>query len=86
MLIHASTHNAPDLKKACMEFIVSNTAAVKQSEGWGKLKETQMYRDLWMELLENIAEKHSAVNTAVMSDTHAPQLKASGQEGQKSAF
>ena len=74
-LIHASAHNAPDLKKACMEFIVSNTAAVKQSEGWGKLKETQMYRDLWVELLENIVEKHSTVNTAVMSDTHAPQLK-----------
>ena len=64
MLIHAAAHNAPDLKKACMEFIVSNTAAVRQSEGWGKLKETQAYRDLWMELLENIAEKHSTVNTA----------------------
>ena len=57
MLIYAASHNAPDLKKACMEFIVSNTAAVRQSEGWGKLKETQMYRDLWVELLERIAEK-----------------------------
>ena len=67
MLIHAAAHNAPDLKKACMEFIVSNTASVRQSEWWGKLKETQAYRDLWMELLENIAEKHSTANTTGMS-------------------
>ena len=66
MLIDAEAHNAPDLKKACMEFIVSNTATVRQSEGWSKLKETQMYRDLWMELLENIAEKHSVANSAGM--------------------
>ena len=55
ILICAATHNAPDLKKACMEFISSNTVSVRQSEWWGKLKETQIYRDLWMELLEFIA-------------------------------
>ena len=66
MLIHAAAHNAPDLKKACMEFIVSNTVSVRQSEWWGKLKETQAYRDLWMELLENIAEKHSMTHTVNM--------------------
>ena len=63
MLIHAAAHNAPDLKKASMDFIVSNTAAVKQSEGWSKLKQTQIHRDLWMELLENIAERHSIANS-----------------------
>ena len=57
LLIHAVTHSAPDLKKACIEFITLNTASVRQSEWWGKLKEAQMYRDLWVELLENIAEK-----------------------------
>jgi hypothetical protein len=58
MLIHAADHNAPDLKKACTEFIVHNTAAVRQSEGWGKLREDQTHRELWVELLENIAENH----------------------------
>ena len=58
MLIHAVDHNAPDLKKACIEFIVHNTAAVRRSDGWGKLRVDQNHRDLWMELLENIAESH----------------------------
>ena len=57
-LIHASAHNAPYLKKACIEFVVHNTAAVRQSEGWDKLKKDQTHRDLWVELLENIAENH----------------------------
>ena len=57
-LIHASDYNAPDLKKACIEFVVHNTAAVRQSEGWDKLKKDQLHRDLWVELLENIAENH----------------------------
>ena len=52
MLMYASTHNASDLKKSCMEFIASNIASVKQNEWWGKLKENQMYRELWVELLE----------------------------------
>jgi hypothetical protein len=56
MFIHAADHNAPDLKKACTEFIVHNTAAVKQSEGWGKLREDQTHRELWVELLENNVE------------------------------
>ena len=34
VLIHADAHNTVDLKKACMEFILSNIAPVKQSEGW----------------------------------------------------
>ena len=59
-LMYASVHNASDLKKACMEFIVSNIASVKQSEWWSKLKEEQLYRELWVELLEYIvSEKHS---------------------------
>ena len=69
MLIHATAHNAPELKKASMDFIVSNTAAVRQSEGWDKLKQTQIHRDLWMELLENIAERHSTANSTGTSDT-----------------
>ena len=56
MLIHAASHNAPDLKKACIQFIVYNTAAVRQSESWGKLKKDQTHHDLWVELLENIVE------------------------------
>lgn len=58
MLIHATDNNAPDLKKACMEFIVSNIDAVRQSEGWDKLKKDQTHHDLWVELLENIVEDH----------------------------
>ena len=75
MLIHGAAHNAPDLKKATMDFIVTNTAAVRQSEGWGKLKQTQIHRDLWMELLESIAERHSTANSTGTSGTRAPQLK-----------
>jgi hypothetical protein len=52
MLMYASVNNASDLKKACMEFIASNIASVKESEWWSKLKEKQMYRELWVELLE----------------------------------
>ena len=58
MLIHAASHNAPDLKQACIEFIVYNTAAVRESEGWGKLKKDQTRHDLWVEVLEDIAENH----------------------------
>ena len=43
VLIHADAHNAVDLKKACMDFILSNIASVKQSEGWGKLKEEKVH-------------------------------------------
>jgi hypothetical protein len=77
VLILAAAHNAPDLKKASMDFIVSNTAAVKQSEGWGKLKQTQTHRDLWMDLLENIAERHSTANSTGIPNTRAPQLPGS---------
>ena len=52
MLMYASAHNASDLKKSCMELIASNIASVKQNEWWGKLKEKQMYHELWVELLE----------------------------------
>ena len=62
VLIHADTHNAFDLKKESMDFIFSNITSVKLSEGWDKLKEEAMHRDLWMELLESIAEKHSTAN------------------------
>ena len=68
-LIHADAHNTVDLKKACMEFILSNIAPVKQSEGWSKLKKEAMHRDLWVELLESIAEKHFAASTTVSAPT-----------------
>jgi hypothetical protein len=60
ILIHAETYNALDLKKACMNYIVSNTQTVRNSEGWSKLKskETEIHRKLWMELVEAIAEIH----------------------------
>ena len=58
-LIYAADHNATDLKKACMEFVLYNTSTVRQSEGWGKLKKDQTHRDLWIELLEKIAENHN---------------------------
>ena len=68
VLIHADAHNAVDLKKVCMDFILSNIASVKQSEGWGKLKEEKVHRDLCVELLESIAEKHATANTTVISE------------------
>ena len=60
ILVHAETYNAQDLRKACMNYIVSNTHTVRKSEGWSKLKskETEIYRKLWMELVEAIAEIH----------------------------
>jgi hypothetical protein len=60
ILIHAETYNSPDLRKACMNYIVSNTQTVRKSEGWSKLKskETEIHRKLWMELVEVIAEIH----------------------------
>ena len=69
VLIHADAHNTVDLKKACMEFILSNIAPVKQSEGWSKLKKEAMHRDLWVELLESIAEKHFAASTTISAHT-----------------
>ena len=60
ILVHAETYNALDLRKACMNYIVSNTQTVRKSKGWSKLKskETEIYRKLWMELVEAIAEIH----------------------------
>ena len=60
ILVHAETYNAWDLRKACMNYIVSNTQTVRKSEGWSKLKskETEIHRKLWMELVEAIAEIH----------------------------
>lgn len=60
ILVHAETHNARDLRKACMNYIISNTQTVRKSEGWSKLKskETEIYCKLWMELVEAIAEIH----------------------------
>ena len=59
MLIHAVDHNAPDLKKAYyIEVVIHNTAAVRQSEGWGKLEKDQTHHDPRVELLESITESH----------------------------
>ena len=57
LLITANAHNALDLKKVCMDYISSNVVSVKKSEGWRKLKERQDYRDLWVEVLEKVAER-----------------------------
>jgi hypothetical protein len=59
----------PNIKKKCMDFILSNIVSVKQSEGWSKLKKEAMHRDLWVELLESVAEKHFAANTVVSAHT-----------------
>ena len=56
MLIYAVDHNAPNLKKTCIEFVVHNAPAVKHSEGWDKLQADQTHHDVWVELLENIVE------------------------------
>ncbi len=80
VFIHADAHNALDLKKAAMDFILSNTASVKQSEWWGKLKEDEMYHDLWVELLEySIAEKHStlSIRTYTYSDKQGQEQEPS---------
>ena len=69
VLIHTDAHNTINLKKACMEFILLNIASVKQSEGWSKLKKEAMHRDLWVELLESITEKHFAASTTVSAPT-----------------
>ena len=79
-LICAAAHDAPDLKKACMEFIASNTASVKQSEWWGKLKTQQVYRDLWVELLEYnnnimVSEKPSTSNATCSTHSGHNQLR-----------
>ncbi len=60
ILIHAETYNARDLRKVCMNYIISNTQRVRKSEGWNKLKskKTEIYHKLWMELVEAIAEIH----------------------------
>ena len=60
ILIHAETYNAQDLRKACKNYIISNTQTVHKSEGWSKLKskETDIYCKLRMELVEAIAEIH----------------------------
>ena len=60
ILIHAETYNAQDLRKVCMNYIISNTQRVRESEGWNKLKskETEIYRKLWIELVEAIAAIH----------------------------
>ena len=60
ILVHAETYNAQDLRKACMNYILSNTQTVRKSEGWSKLKskETEIFRKLWVELVEAIAEIH----------------------------
>ena len=69
VLIHADAHNTINLKKACMGFILSNIASVKQSKGWSKLKKEVVHRDLWVELLESITEKHFAASTTVSAPT-----------------
>ena len=57
LLITANAHNALDLKKVSMDYISSNVVSVRKSEGWRKLKERQDYRDLWVEVLEKVAER-----------------------------
>ena len=57
ILIHADASNAQDLKKVCIDYIATNVAYIRQSDGWQKLKGNPDLRDLWVETLESIAEK-----------------------------
>jgi hypothetical protein len=49
-LMYASVNNASDLKKLSLSHQISHLSS--KNEWWGKLKEKQMYRELWVELLE----------------------------------
>ena len=85
VFIHADAHNALDLKKECMDFIFSNITSVKQSEEWDKLREEEMHQDLWMELLENIAEKHATTNTTC-TRIHTNKLEEEEAKEQELAY
>ena len=67
LLITANAHNALDLKKVCMDYISSNVVSVRKSEGWRKLKEDKMCRDLWVEVLEVVAESHNHDGASVLA-------------------
>ena len=63
-----------------MDFIFSNITSVKQSEEWDELREEEMHQDLWMELLENIAEKHATTNTTRIHTNKLEEEEAKEQE------
>ena len=71
LLITANAHNALDLKKVCMDYISSNVVSVRKSEGWRKLKEDKMCRDLWVEVLEEVAESHNHDGATTSSTNHS---------------
>ena len=58
VLVHANANNAQDLKKVCMDYIATSVASVRKSDGWRKLKGNQDHHDLWVEILETIAENN----------------------------
>lgn len=57
ILVFANDNNAQDLKKVCMEYIATNIASIRKSDGWRKIKGTPDCHDLWVEMLETIAEE-----------------------------
>ena len=56
ILVYANANNAQDLKKVCMEYIATNAASIRNSDGWQKLKGNPDHHDLWVEMLETITE------------------------------
>lgn len=56
VLVHANANNAQDLKKVCMDYIATNAASIRKSDGWQKLKGNPGHHDLWVEMLETITE------------------------------
>ena len=56
LLLLADTHNASELREACMSLIRRNPSDVQKSEGWLQLKTDTNRKDLKVEILENIAE------------------------------
>ena len=55
-LLLADTHNASELREACMSLIRRSPSDVQKSEGWLQLKTDTNRKDLKVEILENIAE------------------------------
>ena len=57
MLIFADNHNAVDLRKECIKYISSNASIVRNSEGWKKLNDPNIYQRFGFEILEAIAKR-----------------------------
>ena len=58
LLLHSDLHQATELKKACMEFIRSNTTEIYKSDGWKQLKENSAHDHNYSTLLCELMEGH----------------------------